>query len=114
MAMTTERFEGLIKQLEVSAKRNPGAYRLRVRLLALLGYGYVFLILSLAIAMVVLLLQAMISGHMSGGGIRLIIFGVVIIFLILKALWVRMSPPEHTLELTRANAPGLFTMLDEL
>src|SRR5687768_2570003 len=114
MAMTAERFEALIKNLEKSAKRNPDTYRRRVGLLAILGFVYIFLMLGLALIFSGLMLWLLFTGQLNPGYIKMFVVGGLIVGLILRALWVRFPPPEKAIELNRQNAPGLFSLLDEL
>src|SRR6185503_21062528 len=49
--MNDERFEALVGRLEGEAKRNPGSYRTRVLLMALLGNFYLGVVLTLIVAL---------------------------------------------------------------
>lgn len=44
MSLNQEQFDTLIHKLEVFARKQPNAYKLRVALLATLGYVYIFAI----------------------------------------------------------------------
>ena len=46
MAMRQEQFDALVQRLENFARQQPGIYKLRVGLLAVLGYAYIFLVLA--------------------------------------------------------------------
>ncbi|GAC1448783.1 MAG: hypothetical protein NVS2B14_17050 [Chamaesiphon sp.] len=48
MAFTQEQFDALIGRLEDFARQQPATYKLRVRLLALLGYVYIFSIIGVS------------------------------------------------------------------
>jgi Zn-dependent protease with chaperone function len=114
MAMTNEKFDEMVKRLEIVAKAAPEKYRFRVALLALLGYAYIGLVLAVLIG----LLVAMIGLAFSRGRLNLFVikFGwilVVLAWVVLRSLWVKLSPPEG-LELTRAEAPRLFDLIEEL
>lgn len=114
MAMTHEQFAALVRRLEEYARREPGGYRLRVGLLAALGYVYLFVVLALVVALIGLLVLLMVST--SHGSYLIGKAGWVLVTLaaiIVRALWVRFPPPEG-LELTRAEAPQLFQLVDEL
>ncbi|MFB2980805.1 hypothetical protein [Microseira sp. BLCC-F43] len=54
MAMRQEQFDGLVQRLENFARQQPGIYKLRVGLLAVLGYAYIFLVLAVLLAVVAL------------------------------------------------------------
>ena len=108
--MTDETFKTLVGRLERTAARHPALYKLRVLLLALLGYGYVLGILAGTVALVVLVLTL---GRLNAAIIKIEIFLVVFAGLILRALWVRLSPPEG-LPLERQDAAGLFAEVDRL
>lgn len=111
--MTKERFETLVQHLEEYAQRNPAGYRLRVGLLAALGYGYVFLILSLACLLIGGTVFAMQYGTGRGRLLRLGWTLLVLVYLIGRALWVRIPAPEG-MALRREEAPQLFSLVDEL
>ena len=111
MSMNEERFESLVARLELEQARNPAAYRRKVTLLAVAGYAYVAMVL---IGSVVMLLASLALMSRAGAlGLKLVsIFGVFFI-LVARAMWVRFTPPEGR-EVTRAEAPELFTLLDRL
>ncbi|MGB3641177.1 MAG: hypothetical protein WBA39_26890 [Rivularia sp. (in: cyanobacteria)] len=46
MSLNQEQFDILIQKLEVFARKQPSAYKLRVGLIATLGYAYIFAILA--------------------------------------------------------------------
>ncbi|MFL6196769.1 MAG: M48 family metalloprotease [Thermoanaerobaculia bacterium] len=108
--MTDERFSGLVRRLEGQAEKSPALYRLRVLLLALLGYGYVFLVLGATVTLVVLVLA---YGHINAATLKISAVLVVFAGLIVRALWVRLEPPEG-LPLAREQAAALFAELDRL
>jgi len=110
MAMTDEVFIALVKRLEGEAARRPRRYKLRVLLLALLGYVYILGILAGTLALLVLLL---LYGRFSGGTVKIEIVLLTFAALILRALWVRLPPPQG-LPLERRDAPALFAELDRL
>jgi Zn-dependent protease with chaperone function len=114
MALTQERFDVLIKRIEVSAHKQPVIYRFRVGLLAALGYAYIFLVLAglLAIfgAIVLLVIH---SGRINGATIKICILVLVPVAIALRSLWVNFPPPVG-LEMTRKEVPRLFELVDEL
>jgi Zn-dependent protease with chaperone function len=109
--VTREEFDGLIQRLEKISRKNPRLYLLRVVGLVVLAYGYLLTVLfgSLALCLVMLPLLAYVP--------VLAIFGFITfgsIFLAMaRGLWVKIEPPKGQ-PIKRAEAPGLFTLLDEL
>ncbi|MGA2867834.1 MAG: M48 family metalloprotease [Verrucomicrobiota bacterium] len=109
--MTREEFDVLIQRLEKISRKNPRLYLLRVIGLVVLAYGYLLTVLfgSLALCLVMLPLLAYVP--------VLAIFGFITfasIFLALaRGLWVKIEPPKGQ-PIKRAEAPRLFTLLDEL
>jgi Zn-dependent protease with chaperone function len=108
--MTDEAFEDLVKRLEGEASRQPGLYKLRVFLLALLGYGYVFTVLGVVLLLIGLGISLMAKTRVHLGVEILLVFFAG---LILRALWVRLPAPEG-LALERREAPVLFAEVDGL
>ncbi|HEX9944129.1 MAG TPA: M48 family metalloprotease [Thermoanaerobaculia bacterium] len=108
--MTDESFIALVKRLEEEAARRPALYKLRVLLLALLGYGYVLGVLAGTVALTFLML---VYGRFNAVIVKLEIFLLVFAGLILRALWVRLSPPEG-LAVERRDAGALFEEIDRL
>jgi len=114
MAMTNEKFDEMVKRLEILAKAAPGKYRFRVALLALLGYAYIMLVVALLVAAFVTIIG--LSWQSGRGNFWVWKFGWVLIALawvVVRSLWVKQSPPEG-FELTRAEAPRLFDLIEEL
>jgi len=109
--VTNEEFEALVGRLEGEAKRNPGGYKARVVLIALLGNAYLGLML---LAVTALLLAAIVSiAWLKGAGVKIAIVVGVFLWMVLKALWIRLEPPQGS-EVTAGDAPELFAMIDEL
>jgi Zn-dependent protease with chaperone function len=109
--MTNEEFETLVARLDVVAKRNPASYRTRVLLMALLGNAYLGVMLLLIVA---LLFAAAVSViWLKAAGVKIAIVVAVFLWMVLKALWVKLPPPQGT-EITARDAPGLFAMIEEL
>ena len=106
--MTNEEFESLVARLEVVAKRNPASYRTRVLLMALLGNVYLGVMLLFIVA---LLLAAAVSViWLKAAGVKIAVVVAVFLWMVLKALWVKLPPPQGT-EITARDAPALFAML---
>lgn len=114
--MTLDEFKTLVRRAEVDIAQRPRAYRLRLFGLAALGYGVVFGLGAIAItllggsialafystAWVMLLIQK-----------KLIFALVAILWVLFKALWIRIEPPQGV-ELQRQDFPVLFAELDQL
>lgn len=114
MAMTREEYLEMVGRLEEFAGREPKKYALRVGLLAALGYAYVLGVLAIVAALLYLLFWlTFLGGRFNVAAIK---FGWVLLMLawvVLRALWVRMPAPVG-IGLTRAQAPRLFELTDEL
>jgi len=109
--MTNEEFERLVGRLDAVAKRNPAGYRIRVVLVALLGNLY---LAGMLFAITLMLLIAAVSViWLKAAGVKIAIVVGVFLWMVLKALWVRLSPPEGT-RITKREAPELFAMIDAL
>jgi len=112
--MDNTEFRALVARLERRAAERPGAYRAEVGALAALGYVYVLGILALLLGLFLGLL-ALATQVRGGGGLvaKLALPIVLVMYAILRALWVRIPPPEG-IALTRSAAPKLFEALDEI
>src|SRR5215218_4670944 len=114
MAMTHEEYLETVRRLEEYAGREPKKYAMRVGLLAALGYAYVLGVLAAVAALIYLLFRLTFVGGRFN--IPVVKFGWVLLMLawvVLRALWVKMPAPEG-IRLTRAQAPRLFGLADEL
>ncbi len=106
--MTNEQFDALVARLESQAQRHPFWYKSRVLLMALLGYGYITVMLVglvVATLLSVLFLKVL--------GLKLAIPLLVLIWVVLKALWVRLDAPQGR-RVTQREAPALFLMINDL
>ena len=114
--MNREIFDALVAKLEVRAKASPSGFVRRTAALAALGFGYIIGVLLLAIALAAGFAYVMVAWP-SAATFKIGIAGAIgfgaIAWGMLKALWVRMPPPEG-IELRRTNAPKLFALIDEL
>jgi Zn-dependent protease with chaperone function len=109
--MTDEQFEALVGRLDADAKRNPAGYRTRVLLMALLGNVYLGVVLLLVAALFLVALVSVV--WLKAAGVKIAIVTAVFLWVVLKALWVRLSPPRGT-EIKPREAPVLFAMIEEL
>ena len=109
--MTREEFDALIQRLEKISRKNPRLYLLRVIGLVVLAYGYLLTVLfgSLALSLVMLPLLVYVPFLAIFG---LIAFGSIFLAMA-RGLWVKIEPPKGQ-PIKRAEAPRLFTLLDEL
>lgn len=109
--MTNEQFKALVLQLEGQARRKPKSYQLRVMLLALLGNAYLTFVLLLTTALFLGLLASIMV--LKWLAFKLILIVGVFLWMLLKALWISLPPPEG-LALKAKDAPDLFKMIAEL
>ena len=108
--MNGNKLTGRIPYLEAFAEHNPGAYRLRVALLAALGYAYLLAVVLFLLAVVVVIL---LSVRISYIAIKIVWIPLVLVGLVLRSLWITLPVPEGT-ELERAQAPALFDLIEEV
>ncbi|MBE9224247.1 M48 family metalloprotease [Phormidium sp. LEGE 05292] len=114
MMMTDEKFDALVKRLEIFAHSKPASYKLRVGLLAVLGYAYiVFVLVGLLLALGLVVLLVLWSHRINGAVIKFAFLLLIVIFIILRSLWVTFPPPQG-LPLNRREFPRLFAFVDEL
>jgi len=109
--MTDERFEALIRRLEPVALNHPRLYKAEVVLLALLGNAYLSVMFLLLIALLLLLCVA--ATKLKALAIKLIIGLGLFLWMLFKALWVKLEPPTG-IEINAQQAPRLFALIDEL
>ena len=109
--MTDEQFAARVAQLERVARSSPGAYRFRVLLLALLGNAYLGTVLLLLVGLLIAL--AVSVTVLKALAVKLFFVIAVFLWLIVKALWIRIDPPQGT-EIHASEAPELFGMIDGL
>ena len=93
------------------ARRNPAGYRTRVLLIALLGNAYLGVMLILVAALFALALASVV--WLKAAGVKLALVVGVFLWMMLKALWIRIEPPQGT-EVTAHDAPQLFSVIEEL
>lgn len=117
MAIKTEEdFINLVKQAEQEAEVNPKVYTIKLALFALLGYLVILLVLIALFG----LAGGLVASAVFSTGLflllikkKLIIAVALGIWVLLRALWVRFTPPEgYTLK--RKDFPELFAELDTL
>ncbi len=113
---TEEEFIQLVKAAEQDAELNPKSYTTKLALFALFGYLVIFLVL---IALLGLTGGLVATAFFSSSLFllllkkKLIIAVVASIWVLLRALWVKFTPPQgHSLR--RKDYPKLFAELDAL
>jgi hypothetical protein len=90
--MTHEQFAALVSRLEDRARRNPGSYKRRVLMLAFAAHAYLGFVL---LALVLLALAALaIGARVPGLALKLVALIVALIWLVLRAMRVRLIPPQ--------------------
>jgi len=104
--MEEKEFVALVDQLEGYARENPGAYKLRVAMLAALGY--VFLI-GTVLVVLLLVLTVIFFGGVNWLIIKILLIPLGVAAIVLRSLWVEFPEPEG-LELHYEDAPRLFDL----
>lgn len=99
-----------IRPLEAFAAANPGLYRFRVALLALLGYLYLLVIVALLLGLVA---GTVLYTRVNAITIKILWIPLVLAGLIVRALWVTIPEPDGK-ELKREQAPALFDLIGEV
>ncbi|MGP1382114.1 MAG: M48 family metalloprotease [Thainema sp.] len=121
MGITVTEFDALVRKLEQLAKKNPGSYKFRVALLAVLGYAYIFIVLAIVWGGIALIWPHLWELVQSVRSIRLktvlLLFTVgvpvVLSFIVIEALWVHVPPPTG-LEVNPKQVPKLYQLVKEL
>lgn len=113
--MEREQFDALVKKIEEVAEKQPGGYKARVLGLALLGYGYLSGILGGILGLGLVGVWLLTLGHGTGYLVskKLLIPLVALAFVVIRAMWVRIAPPEG-IPLARTDYPLLFRILDNM
>jgi len=106
-------FEAMVVSLQEQAAADPGMYRVRVLLLALLGYGFLLgavLVLGLSAVVIVVILFALRIAFFSRS-----LTGPLVdrMGMVSRALWVKIPTPEGT-PLTAERSPVLFALIEEV
>ena len=126
MSMTEAQFKQLVRKLETFSRKQPANYKLRVRMLAVMGYVYILAVLIIIAVLSALFfpvlfswIQALSEARTRAGGriiVLLLIFGVglplVLLFSIVNALWIYIPAPEGV-AVNRRQVPRLFQLIDE-
>ena len=108
-----DRFRPLVAELEKLAEIRPDSYRRRVLWRAWLGYGFIVLVLFVLLAAIAALVTVVVFGAHFAILLKPALVLLLMVGAILRALWVKADPPKGA-AVTRAEAPALFAMLDEV
>ncbi|MEY3218916.1 MAG: hypothetical protein RIT27_273 [Pseudomonadota bacterium] len=111
--MQSEKVEQFVEQLTQFAEKNPQAYRLKVLALAVLGYAYIAFVLFVILGISSALTFVLLENHLSFVAAKIILVVGGLLFIVLRALWIRLSPPQGTI-LTREQVPRLFEILEDI
>ncbi|NUS60997.1 MAG: M48 family metalloprotease [Lysobacter sp.] len=108
-------YRSLVARLEQDARTSPRAYRMRVALLAMLGFGFLATTLVLALGVSVGLIVALIAVNplLLLKLVKIVWIPLVLGWMILKALWIRFSPPDGRL-LQPGEAPALQAEIERI
>ena len=113
--MQQDEFEALVARLQKAAADNPGRYKRRVFGLAIMGYAYILFVLLALFGLIGGLVAVAVFAK--GPGLlavkKLLIPLVMLVIVVLRAMWVRLSAPEG-LVLNRKDFPLLFECLQKL
>src|SRR5258708_4431800 len=109
--MTQQEFDALVFRLEQVARSRPRSYALRVLLLALLGNAYICAILLILLALLVALAASLLV--FKAVAVKLIVILGFFLWVVLKALWVRIPPPDGE-GIGPQDAPALFSIIAEV
>lgn len=109
--MDNRDFELLVERIERAARARPGVYKAQVFGLAVLGYTFLAVVVAVLVTVVIVALLAV--RHAPSLAIKVAVALGGFLFVVLRALWVKLEPPEGRI-LNRADAPDLFKLLDGL
>jgi Zn-dependent protease with chaperone function len=108
--MNQKEFEDLVKRLELSSRKNPSVYTLRVALLAALGYLFLFSILASSAGLVALVIYV---GKVNYLIIKLLIIPLALAAIVLRSMWIKFPEPEGK-PIRRTDAPRLFDLVNQV
>ena len=108
--MEDNKLAARIRPLEAFAAKNPGLYRVRVALLALIGYAYLLLVVTVLLAIVV---TVVLSTRVNYLVIKVVWIPLVLVGLVLRSLWITIPEPDGK-ELQQSDAPALFDLIGEV
>jgi Zn-dependent protease with chaperone function len=106
-------FVHLVRMSEHASADNSRAYRRSVAAFAALGYAWVLGCLVLATAIVLWVVPQLLHGRFRLAMVWLLLGAVGLLWVSLRALWVRLEPPGGV-EITALEAPELFEALERI
>jgi Zn-dependent protease with chaperone function len=110
--MSSEQFEEIAARAEELAKRNPAAYRARLVAMAVGGYSFLIFILLVLLGLLAGIVAIMASSrHVNAVEIKIVVVLCVVVWLLLRSLWVKLAPPEG-IKLDAGKYPALFEAVD--
>jgi Zn-dependent protease with chaperone function len=107
--MKREKYEQIADKAEQLYRQHPALYKTLLVSMAFFGYAYILFILLLALALFILLLAAALSGHFSTP----VVFLGILIWLLLRALWIKLPPP-FGLCIAKNDAHELVSMIEQV
>ncbi len=113
IGLNDEQFTAASVTAEHELKHNPSLYKFKVGALAFVGYAFIGVIISLVGLALWGSWSLVISSHMRVYSWKLLLVLGLLLWALLKSLWIKMPPPEG-IEVKRSDAPELFKMIDEL
>jgi Zn-dependent protease with chaperone function len=109
--MDRQAFDALVARIELRARSAPAAYQRNLLLLAALGYGYLALLIAILLAILAGAIASLFV--LKALAIKIAIAVGAFIWMVLRALWVRIPEPEGV-AVTPREAPQLFARIDAL
>ncbi|GGY22950.1 M48 family metallopeptidase [Paludibacterium paludis] len=109
--MKEEKFAAMVERLERLAVAQPGGYRVRVVLLAMLGNAYLATMVGLVLCGLLVSIVSITRLHFVGAKLTLIMG--YLLWRVIKAMRVSVPEPQG-IPLDRRRSPELFAMLDGL
>jgi Zn-dependent protease with chaperone function len=114
--MDQHEYEGLVRRLEAEAENKPQAFRGRILLLSSLAYVLLFAALGL-LAFVVYAAFGLVHGKSRIGDMVVLFFLATTVlplfYAVLRMFFLRLPPPDGH-EITAADAPQLFAVLEDI
>lgn len=114
LTLSDEQFETIAKETETKAANDYAGYKRRLIAFASLGYLYIGFIVVILLGLVLITCWLSFAGHrIYAGAIKIVIVLLILVFLVLKSLWIKYDPPQG-IPLGRQDYPELFKLLDEI
>ncbi len=114
LTLSDEQFETIAKETETKAANDYAGYKKQLIAFASLGYLYIGFIVAILLGLVLITCWLSFAGHrIYAGAIKIVIFLLIVVFVVLKSLWIKYDPPKG-ITLGRQDYPELFELLDEI